>query len=161
MKNYKLSLILFLVAIILCLAGCKQAADTLSDTPSSNDLSSVPIVIVDDEAEADGTTQSETDELLDKWESTTPSIKIELDESYDDSENSSEEQKPEGSSDAASSEKETPSQNNSSDQSSSDTPSGEDTDSSTPDEQDDGYFDVAVQSIYYLTKNVYLKRKAG
>ena len=144
MKNYKLSLILFLVAIMLCLAGCKQAVDTLSDTPSSNDLSSVPIVIVDDEAEADGTTQSETDELLDKWESSTPSVKVELDESYDDSENSSEEQKPEGSSDAASSEKETPSQNNSSDQSSSDTPSGEDTDSSTPDEEDDGYFDVAV-----------------
>ena len=146
---------------MLCLAGCKQAADTLSDNSSSTDLSSVPIVIVDDEADADSTTQSETDELLDKWESSTPGIKVELDESYDDSENSSEEQKPDGSSDTASSEKETPSQNNSSDPSSSDTPSGEDTDSSTPDEEDDGYFDVAVQGIYYLTKNVYLKRKAG
>lgn len=143
-KNKKLSLFFFFVAIILCFVGCKETGDALSDNTSSTDLSSVPIVIVDDEAEADGTTQSETDELLDKWENSTPSIKIELDESYDDSANSSEEQKPDSSSDMASSEKETPSQNNSSDQSSSDTPSGEDTDGSTPDEEDDGYFDVAV-----------------
>lgn len=144
MKIKVFSLFLCFVLIALCLLGCKDAKDTGSDLSSNSEtVSSVPIVIVDGEKDNSSATQSEIDEIINDWENNTPNISIETDTSSTNSTNSTSSKDNNSNTESSSKNQKlenSSSTDNNSNESSSDTVSDE----TESENEDDGYFDVAV-----------------
>lgn len=152
MEIKKISLILCFLLLVLCFAGCKDAESDFDVSSNLKTTSSVPIVIVDDEDDS-ATTQSEIDKILNDWENNNPTVNIEVDTSDESNDlNSSNDNSSEtvtsgssnDNSDSSTSQEQEPSDNISADESSNNS-SG--TDSGETSSEDDGYFDVAVQSV--------------
>ena len=145
MKNKIISIVAILL-LVLSLGGCKSKDK--SEANDTNETTSVPIVIVDENSSE--TTQSQIDEITDKWENSTPKLEIEdskkptestggkdsaTGNNSDNKPNSSVsgEEQNNSSKDNSSSEETTPSEDSSS--------SEEENTSKVP---DDGYFNVTV-----------------
>lgn len=161
MKIKKISLILCLLLIVLCLVGCKDAEGNSDLSSNLGTTSGVPIVIVDEDDSENS--QSELDEILNDWENNNPTIDIEIDtadngdnsNSYNNNSggtstnSSSDVEENDSSSDdfVSSNSQDQGSSENSSDDDVSNTSSTDNssnTDSSDTGSEDDGYFDVAV-----------------
>ena len=132
MKN-KIVLVVAMLLLVLSLGGCKSKDNDKITESNTSETTSIPIVITDEDSSE--TDESELNEIIDKWESSTP--KLEIEESKKPAETTSSKDTTTSSSTPSSS-KPGQEQNGSEEDNSS---SEENNSSAKP---DDGYFDVAV-----------------
>lgn len=130
----KLFSIVAVLLFLLCLGGCKSKDK--NNESNTSETTSVPIVITEDESSE--TTESDIEEIVDKWENSTPKVEIEVGKKPTESTGSKDTTTSNNSSSEPSSSASSEEQNNSSEDNSSE----EGNNSST--KPDDGYFDVAV-----------------